>query len=666
MVSLMRRWPLRMTLTAGVVSLAALLLAVIVWQLIVFHQPTIRTAQAYGQADRMSDQLIEAAAEYARERGMTAAHLHLLALGSSDAETLEHIHSTRRLGDTALRLALTQGEQLIADHPKAEPLRAHLLSVQSAWERTRLARERVDRSSPAHADIQSAYWLRTLNTLIERITLLRKLAFLPTTALESAAFKNIDLKQAIWLASEYAERERALLALSLAERTPLSAASARKLQEYRNIVDRQLAYLREVGLPVLQMTRTPGLDDAWERLQRDYVLGFGAVRAKVHAAITQGNAPITERQWLEAATRGIDSLQAFGEVVSASAANDAAAASSVAHDRYRLSIALVLGTLLISVALVLWVMRIGHRLRQAAVRLEYAERSNDLSLRLDASGRDELAILGRAYNALHDRLAILIQAAHDATLEIGNASEHICADSLHIERRIDQQHASLIQLATALTQIDALERELFGHTRESVAAAKRSESGAFESLQRVDQTLSSLESLELETDQAAEAIYHLQADCRQIDHLLETLNPERGGITEANAPRPGPSNAQVEDLHRLTLRMQQHILQLASAIATHRHATGTHLESMRTTRTALERIAAEAGTLGQISQQIAAVATEPLTVTNAMYLTIDALMHFDKENVCAAKQARRSATDIGDQMQHLGSLAGQFSLPRHR
>lgn len=665
MVSLLRQWPLRVTLTALVITLAAVLLGVMLWQLVFVYQPNIRTAQAYSQANRMSDLLIEAAAEFAQERGMTATHLSLLAIGSSDAEMVEHIHTTRRLGDELLELALAQGEQLIAGNQMAEPVRAHILSVQSAWERVQLARQRVDRSSQALADIQSIYWLRSLNTLIERITVLRRLAFLPTTALESAAYKNIDLKQAIWLASEYADRERALLAIALAERTPLSASRARELMEYRGIVDRQLTYLREAGLPVLQMTQTAGVDEAWEHLQREFVLRFGAVRANVYAATAQGNYPLTERQWLQAATRGIDSLQAFGEVINASAAEDAAAASRSAQLNYQLSIAMLIGILLISAALVLLVKRICLRLHQAAVRVQSAERSNDLSLRLDATGCDELATLGRAYNALHDRLVVLIQAAHDATVEIGNASERIGAESTQIEQRIDQQHASLIQLATALTQIDALERELFGHTLETAAAAKRTERDALEGIQRVDQTLAGIESLNLESDRAAEAVYHLQADCREIGRLLEAMVGS-GCVTEASVQGPDSSTARAEGMRSLISRMQQHVLQLARAIATNQHATDIHLEHIRTARTSFERIAAETGTFSQLSQQIAAVAVEPLTVTNTMYLTIDTLMHLDKENVCAAKQVRRSATDIGDQMQHLGSLASQFSPPDPR
>lgn len=660
MVSLMRQWPLRVTLTALVISLVALLLAVILWQLVFVYQPNARTAQAHSHANRMGDLLIEAAAEYAKERGMTAVHLSLLAMGANDAGVLEQIHTARHLGDTALELALIETEHLIIDNGMAKPLQAHLSSLQSAWERLKLARQRVDRSSPASAELQSAYWLRTLTTLIERITVLRKLAFLPTTALESAAFKNNDLKQAVWLASEYADRERALLAIALAERSPLP----RELIEYRSIVDRQLVYLREIGLPVLQMTHTPGVDDAWEHLQREFVLRFGAVRTKIYAAAAQGHYPIDEHQWLQAATSAIDSLLAFGEVISASAAADAAAASSTAQHRYQVTVAMLIGVLLISVALFVLAQRICQRLQQAALRIQYAERSNDLSLRLNASGHDELARLGRAYNALHDRLAIFIRASQDATQEVGTASERISEESMHIEQRIDQQHASLIQLATALTQIDALERELFEHTAETAAAAKRSEHDALMGMQHVDQTLSVIESLDLESDRAAEAVYHLQADCRELAHLLKTVTEEQGAATDAlSMQMAARSSASDEDLCGLTQRMQQQVLQLARALATHQHATGTNLEHIRAARSTLERIAVEAGTFSQLSQQIASVAAEPLNVANDMYLTIDTLMHLDKENVCAAKQARRSATDIADQMQHLASLANQFSLP---
>ncbi|MNJ61914.1 Methyl-accepting chemotaxis protein (MCP) signaling domain protein [compost metagenome] len=111
--------------------------------------------------------------------------------------------------------------------------------------------------------------------------------------------------------------------------------------------------------------------------------------------------------------------------------------------------------------------------------------------------------------------------------------------------------------------------------------------------------------------------------------------------------------------------MQHQALRVATAIATSQRKADVSLEHTREARAALEGIVAQTGTFSQISRQVASVTEEPLCVTHDMYLTIDALAHIAKENTCAAKQTLLAAADIGDQMQHLESLVGQFRLPGH-
>lgn len=657
---LFRRLPLRVILIVPIVGIATLLLIVILWQLTFIHWPQAQMAEAYRHANQMADLLFEASAEHASERGFTAAYLSLLVAGHADSNLREQVWTARIRGDAALAQAFTLGERLVAGTWAPEHLRDYLTRGQQAWQSVEQARLRVDRSTPTHAAINTNYWLLTSTSLIEAAGLIRNTPLQPNTLLENTAFRNAQLQQAVWLAAEYAGRERAVLVAFIAGQRPLPVETRQELLSLRGIVDHELAYLRQVVPPLLR--DNSALEAGWTQLLEEFVLRFGAVRAQIYAT-TQGNYPINEQQWLEHATIGINSLLAFSQIIGTSAAADAAGANATAQRHYQISIAMLIGVLAITGALLLLLQRAYQPLRHAALRIQDAERNNDLSLRLDATGGDELATLGRAYNTLLGRLGRVIQAACDAAVEGGSASQQIATTALQIEQRSHQQLKLLAHLATALMQIDALGREFFQHTAETASAAQRNEDDALGGLQHLGNVLEGTRLLAVQRDKATLALHLLRVDCREIARQVEILAESAQAPDAPDLPRRTPDVAPYQSLRDLIERIQPQALQVATTLATSQREAGSGVEYLRHACAAFERIAVEAGTFRQINQQIVAIADEPLGVINTMHGTLEALARNVEDNTRAVKQALKVAADINDQMQQLQALADKFQLP---
>ncbi len=675
-----RQVPLRVSLVAPIIVISALLLVVLLWQLAFVYQPKARQAEAYDTANQMADRLLAAAAEQAKERGFTAAILGNR--GATDVSILrDKIDKARRDGDSALEGALHYAQRLADSGWGGEALGDDMASTQAQWMKIRQARQQIDAGTDAP---RAAQWVTLITGLIEAGARLRSGAFMPTTALDSAAFKNTDLKHALWLAAEYAGRERAQLAMILGSGAALTAANRQDLASLRNVVDNRLTFLQEVGLPMLG--DDPQVRGAWQNLQQQFVEEFGAVREAIYAAQGPQEYGIGEQQWLDASTRAIDSLLAFGRVVSESAAADAAAASSEAFRGFWLSIVMAVGVVLVTAILVALVQTVCKRLRQAVGSIQAVERGNDLTVRLDEHGRDELAQLGCAYNAMLKRFAEIIQAVNEAAEHVSGGTEQVASAAAQTEQGVCRQRDAIAQIAAAMAQIASAVQEVAGNTAQAAQAAGDTDGEARAGRDVVASTTRGIHQLVDEIGKAAEAIRTLQTDSSQIGEVLDVINgiseqtnllALNAAIEAARAGEHGRGFAVVadevrslatrvgkstEEIHRMIVRLQQRALQAMGAMEASQQQAASSTTLTGDAGTALGRIVNAAQTISQMTAQIATAAEQQSSVASDMGRNISDIELIAEESTRAAQGTVSAAVDIRQSMQHLKQLVAQFHI----
>ncbi|GAO36185.1 hypothetical protein SCT_1587 [Sulfuricella sp. T08] len=271
-----------------------------------------RAVRDMGQANAMADHLFRAAGREAVERGLTAS-----ALGSpvpASPVILKSIAGLREKGDISWNQALVLARDLaIRGNPDSEFVDA---IRQAEREQVNLiqARSRADSCLKGEACTYTAIeWQKVISHFIGVSSRLREAAFLPVDTPRHVAQLNLSLKRWVWLASEHAGRERAMLGYYISARLPLPPAVLDEMKANRGVVDRSIFDIQVVaGLK----STDPRIVHAVREMEQSFLGRYESVRRQVYREVDNGGYSLSGTEWFERSTQAIDSILAVSSAVS--------------------------------------------------------------------------------------------------------------------------------------------------------------------------------------------------------------------------------------------------------------------------------------------------------------------------------------------------------------
>ncbi len=178
---------------------------------------------------------------------------------------------------------------------------------------------------------------------------------------------NLALKRWVWLASEYAGRERSTLAWYVATRRPLPAEKGKELIALRGVVERSVHDIR--ALKELRHS-DPRILAAIAGMEQGFLNDYEISRSEAYAAASSGDYPFDAAEWMHQATLGIDSLLAVATAVSRVA--DEQAEAAMRESRHKLFRHALIGALALGMAL-LGVIRVRRTANDLFRQKELAE-----------------------------------------------------------------------------------------------------------------------------------------------------------------------------------------------------------------------------------------------------------------------------------------------------
>lgn len=290
---------------------------------VTFRMAVQRTlASSTRETNEVADLLLVAAGHWAVERGMVNAALS--ASNEIDAQAFAEIERRRAAGDAALASALTWMES--RSFPGKATLIGDISMARDALRTTRLSADDALHRPLANRQGNIAQtWVPTVTQLIEATQVARRKIEYNGGSTEAQMAHLQQFKDAVWVISEYAGRERAMMGGAIASAAALNAKQTSTLAANRGRIEQAWKTIREIGakegLPTELVTAIQVVDSA-------YFTRFSATRnAVIEAGALGGSYPLTAAEWIGNSTEAINTVLNLGVVAGRAVEETAAKAA---------------------------------------------------------------------------------------------------------------------------------------------------------------------------------------------------------------------------------------------------------------------------------------------------------------------------------------------------
>ncbi len=304
-------------------------------------------------------------------------------------------------------------------------------------------------------------------------------------------------------------------------------------------------------------------------------------------------------------------------------------------------------------------------LESIALHLESISRGTaDLTIRLDDSGRDEMAWIAGSFNRFVKRIRVAMQSVIESSDGLGRAATELAALSQRSDSLLGEQQREVDQLAVAMQQMEGAVEHIAENSVHTAGAVERTSDEARAVRGVVDSVLVSFQSMATQVTSAAEVIRQLERDTTLIGSVLDVIRgiaeqtnllALNAAIEAARAGDQGRGFAVVADeVRTLASRTQQstaeirgtierlqerarHAVQVIETSSGHAHGA---MQEAGAAQSALANITDQVDALVRMNTQIASAAEEQRTVTAEVRKNIASI---NDETVETADLARRVA-----------------------
>lgn len=285
---------------------------------------TMRSAHIMHRNAEVGGLFLTGAKLLAIERGIT--NTALAAPAAADSEKVARIAELRQRGDAALVLALERVRD-VTDFTGKDALIATVHQNRDALISLRRDVDlQLSLSGSARDGALVDRWVPTVTALIMSLQNLHVTAQeVPPTALVHTQIM-LDLRQALWLVSEYAGRERAMLGSMIARQDRIDDETLATLTEYRGRLEQSWV---SVEVYAGRAFANSAVLRAIEVAKAEFFGNFSTLRENVYKASVEGRPyPLDGDEWVAAATRAINSLLALSDATGVATSNDASQAEA--------------------------------------------------------------------------------------------------------------------------------------------------------------------------------------------------------------------------------------------------------------------------------------------------------------------------------------------------
>ncbi|MCU4676412.1 methyl-accepting chemotaxis protein [Catenovulum sp. 2E275] len=202
--------------------------------------------------------------------------------------------------------------------------------------------------------------------------------------------------------------------------------------------------------------------------------------------------------------------------------------------------------------------------------------SNDLTIRLDESGNNEISFLSKTFNQLQADFAAAIGYINATTAELDKTMAQLAKMTADTRNYMQEQHTQADMAATAATEMQTTVADIAKNTEAAASNAANTAQLTLQGKQQVDKTVDVISSLADHLNNASAEINRLEDDSRTIGSIIGVIQSIaeqtnllalNAAIESARAGEQGRGFAVVADeVRNLAMRTQESTKQIESTI----------------------------------------------------------------------------------------------------
>ncbi len=317
---------------------------------------------------------------------------------------------------------------------------------------------------------------------------------------------------------------------------------------------------------------------------------------------------------------------------------------------------------------------------------DIAEGEGDLTRRLNAKGKHEVATIAYQFNRFTEKLQGIIQQVVQNTNQVSTVTAGIVTETGQAAASMNEQMNATDQVATAIEQLTASTQDIAASASQSADHAAAVDTNTQVGRAKVEETERSILALAKELEKASAVTTNLSKDSLEIGSVLSVIQgiaeqtnllALNAAIEAARAGEQGRGFAVVADeVRTLASRTQQSTEEIRGIIERVQNGTENTVKAMETScATAnssvllvqeaggiLAQITEESGNINDMNRQIASASEEQSGVSSEIRNSINQIAQMSAHSNDATDQILIKTEQLAQQSQMLQALLKQFKL----
>ena len=317
---------------------------------------------------------------------------------------------------------------------------------------------------------------------------------------------------------------------------------------------------------------------------------------------------------------------------------------------------------------------------------DLADGDGDLTERIEAHSKDEMATLARSFNTFVDKIHDLVTDVRRAAFDVVNTADSINRSTTGVASAASEQSSQTIQIASAVEEMSASVIDIAKQSTEAANNADASGREAQRGAEIVEQTVSGMRDIADVVNTSADSIRSLGERTQQIDEIIGVINDIadqtnllalNAAIEAARAGEHGRGFAVVADeVRKLADRTTQATEEISESIRVIQDDTLSVVKQMSAGTERVEQgveLASRAGealssiqsvvlTVSGAIQSIAAAGEQQSVASGEIAASVETLNQSTNLAVESTNHSSQAVSSLTDRAEQLQQLVSRFKL----